>query len=83
MIDDLKKFSFNEKMRLLKKLYDNGIRTEDDLKKIGLNEIVRIKQIKRKDFDLIVQLQEQVKRGRLYSFLGEEECKQKELVSFP
>ena len=83
MIDDLKKFSFNEKMRLLKKLYDNGIRTEYDLKKIGLNEIVRIKQIKRKDFDLIVQLQEQVKRGRLYSFLGEEECKQKELVSFP
>ena len=54
-----------QKMKVLAKLFDAGCKTEKDLKALTLPTILKIP-----DMTVITELQEQVAKNRLFSYLG-------------
>ena len=54
-----------QKMKVLAKLFDAGCKTEKDLKALTLPTILKIP-----DVTVITELQEQVAKNRLFSYLG-------------
>ena len=66
--------ALQQKVKVLAKLYDSGCKTEKDLKALSLQSILKIPDIS--------ELQEQIAKNRLFSYLGgaddEQESKQNE-----
>ena len=56
-----------QKMKVLAKLFDAGCKTEKDLKALTLPTILKIPDVTVPD---ITELQEQVAKNRLFSYLG-------------
>ena len=65
-----KRTIFQQRMRVLNKLYNYGCKTEKDLQKLTLENILEINGITIPEMSVITELQKQVKAGTLYSYLG-------------
>ena len=59
-----------QKMKVLAKLFDAGCKTEKDLKALNLQSILKIPDISVSDMTVITELQEQIAKNRLFSYLG-------------
>lgn len=65
-----KRTIFQQRMRVLNKLYNYGYKTEKDLQKLTLENILKINSITIPEMSVITELKKQVKAGTLYSYLG-------------
>lgn len=59
-----------QKMKVLAKLFDAGCKTEKDLKALTLPTILKIPDVTVLDMTIITELQEQVAKNRVFSYLG-------------
>lgn len=59
-----------QKVKVLAKLFEAGCKTEKDLKALTLQSILKIPDVTVLDMTIITELQEQVARNRLFSYLG-------------
>ena len=66
----LKATTYQQKSRVLNKLFSFGVETEKDLQKLTLENILEIKNITIPEMAIITELQKQVKAGMLYSYLA-------------
>ena len=66
----LKATTYQQKSRVLNKLFSFGVETEKDLQKLTLETILEIKNLTRPEMAIITELQKQVKAGTLYSYLA-------------
>ena len=66
-----------QKVKVLAKLYDSGCKTEKDLKALSLQSILKIPDISVSDMTVITELQEQIAKNRLFSYLGGADDEQK------
>ena len=71
------KKSANTALKVLAKLYDSGCKTEKDLKALSLQSILKIPDISVSDMTVITELQEQIAKNRLFSYLGGADDEQK------
>ena len=78
-----KRTIFQQRMRVLNKLYNYGCKTEKDLQKLTLENILEINGITIPEMSVITELQKQVKAGTLYSYLGGGENEQSDRFDFP
>lgn len=62
--------SLVQKVKVLQKLFAFGCKTEKDLKALNLQSILQIPDITVPDMTVITELQEQVAKNRLFSYLG-------------
>lgn len=62
--------TLQQKVKVLAKLYDFGCKTEKDLKALSLQNILKIPDITVSDMTVITELQEQITKNRLFSYLG-------------
>lgn len=65
-----KRTNFQQKTRVLNKLFSSGVKTEKDLQKLTLENILEIMNITIPEMAIITELQKQVKSGTLYSYLA-------------
>lgn len=65
-----KAMTYQKKTRVLNKLFSSGVKTEKDLQKLTLENILEIKNITIPEMAIITELQKQVKSGTLYSYLA-------------
>lgn len=68
------KTTFQQKTRVMNKLFENGINTEKELQNLTLKNIVTIKNITVAEMNVISELQESAKAGKLFSYLGGTDC---------
>ena len=68
------KYTFSQKIKLIKKLAENGIKTEREVKAIQFSDIKNLK-LTNNEIIALCDLQEQIKNGKLYSFLTQDEDK--------
>ena len=61
-----------QKIKVLTKLFDAGCKTEKALKSLTLSTILKIPDVTVPDMAVITELQEQVAKNRLFSYLGGE-----------
>lgn len=64
------KITFQQKTRVLNKLFEHGINTEKELQNLTLKNTVTIKGITVAEMNIISELQESAKVGKLFSYLG-------------
>ena len=62
--------TLQQKVKVLTKLLESGCKTEKDLKALNLQSILQIPDITVPDMTVITELQEQVTKNRLFSYLG-------------
>lgn len=62
--------TLQQKVKVLTKLFESGCTTEKDLKALNLQSILQIPDITVPDMTVITELQEQVAKNRLFSYLG-------------
>lgn len=65
-----KRTNFQQKTRVLNKLFSSGVKTEKGLQKLTLENILEIKNITIPEMAILTELQKQVKSGTLYSYLA-------------
>lgn len=68
------KTTFQQKTRVMNKLFEHGINTEKELQNLTLKNIVTIKNITVAEMNVISELQESAKSGKLFSYLGGADC---------
>mgnify|MGYP007134819943 FL=1 len=68
--------ALQQKVKVLAKLYDYGCKTEKDLRALSLQSILKIPDISVSDMTVITELQEQIAKNRLFSYLGGAEDEQ-------
>lgn len=66
------KYTFSQKIKLIKKIAENGIKTERDVRAIQFSDIKNLK-LTNNEIIALCDLQEQIKKGKLYSFLVQDE----------
>lgn len=64
--------TFQQKIKVLTKLYEGGCRTEKELQTLELAQMLKIPNITVPELSIIVDLQKSVKAHTLYSYLGGE-----------
>lgn len=64
------KFTYQQKTKLLSKLFDAGCNTEKQLQQLDMESILKIPGITIPDMSLIIELKKQTKANKLFSFLG-------------
>jgi len=62
--------TFQQKIKVLTKLYEGGYSTEKGLQTLELVEMLKIPNITVPELSVIVDLQKSVKTHTLYSYLG-------------
>lgn len=62
--------ALQQKVKVLTKLFESGCKTEKDLKALNLQSILQIPDITVPDMTVITELQDQVAKNRLFSYLG-------------
>ena len=67
--------ALQQKVKVLAKLH-SGCKTEKDLKALSLQSILKIPDISVSDRTVITELQEQIAKNRLFSYLGGAEDEQ-------
>lgn len=69
--------TFQQKVKVLNKLFDAKCRTEKDLQGLSMESILKIPNITIQDMTVIMELQKQTKAGKLFSYLGGDTNEQK------
>ena len=64
------KFTFQQKTKLLTKLFDAGCNTDKKLQQLDMEAILKIPNITIPDMGVIMELQKNTKSGKLFSYLG-------------
>lgn len=64
------KYTFQQKIKVMKKLYDAGWTTEKDLQSLTIEEILKLPNININEILIIMYIQKYTKSGKLYSYLG-------------
>ncbi len=64
------KVTFQNKVKVLNKLFESGCDTEKKLQQLDMETILKIPNITIPDMTLIMELQKQTKSGKLFSYLG-------------
>ncbi len=64
------KIILQQKTKVMNKLFESGINTEKELQNLSLKSIVAIKGITVAEMNIIAELQESVKTGKLFTYLG-------------
>lgn len=62
--------NFQQKIKVLNKLFDSGYDTEKKLQQLDMESILKIPSITIPDMTVIMELQKLTKAGKLYSYLG-------------
>ena len=62
--------ALQHKVKVVAKLYQSGCKTEKDLKALSLQSILKIPDISVSDMTVITELQQQIAKNRLLSYLG-------------
>lgn len=65
------KITFQQKVKVLNKLFDYGCNTEKKLQQLDMENILKIPNITIPDMTIIMELQKQTKTNKLFSFLGD------------
>lgn len=65
------KINFQQKVKVLNKLFDYGCNTEKKLQQLDMEKILQIPNITISDMTVIMELQKQTKINKLFSFLGD------------
>lgn len=60
------------KLAILQQLYDAGVTDEKALANIDINTLLCIDGISIEDLRMMLEIQKQVRAGKLFSFLGEQ-----------
>lgn len=63
---------FEQKIRVLTKLYESGCKTEKDLQSLTIETILKIPDITVPDMTIIMELQKKTKANKLFTYLGGE-----------
>lgn len=61
--------TLQQKVKVLTKLFESGCKTEKDLKALNLQSILQIPDITVPDMTVITELQEQIAKNKLFSYL--------------
>ena len=64
------KATFQNKVKVLNKLFDSGCDTEKKLQQLDMEAILKIPNITIPDMGVIMELQNNTKSGKLFSYLG-------------
>ena len=64
------KATFQNKVKVLNKLFDSGCDTEKKLQQLDMEAILKIPNITIHDMGAIMELQKNTKSGKLFSYLG-------------
>ena len=64
----MSKPTFQQKTKLMAKLFDSGCNTEKKLQQLDMESILKIPGIT--DMALIIELQKETKANKLFSYLG-------------
>lgn len=64
------KFTLQQKVKVLNKLFDNNCKTEKDLQTLNMESILKIPNITIMDMTIITEMQKQIKANKLFSYLG-------------
>ena len=64
------KATFQNKVKVLNKLFDSGCDTEKKLQQLDMEAILKIPIISIRDLGGIMELQKNTKSGKLFSYLG-------------
>ena len=62
--------TFQQKIKVLNKLFDANCRTEKDLQALTMESILKIPNITILDMSVIIELQKNTKTNKLFSYLG-------------
>ena len=66
----MSKSTFQQKTKLMAKLFDSGCNTEKKLQQLDMESILKIPGITIPDMALIIELQKETKANKLFSYLG-------------
>ena len=66
----MSKPTFQQKTKLMAKLFDSGCNTEKKLQQLDMESILKIPGIAIPDMALIIELQKETKANKLFSYLG-------------
>lgn len=61
---------FQKKMRVMTKLFNSKCTSEKDLQALTMESILKIPGITIEDMTVIIELQKEVKKNTLFSYLG-------------
>ncbi len=64
------KITFQQKVKVMNKLFDNGYNTEKKLQQLDMEKILKIPNITIHDMNLILELQKHIKSNKLFTYLG-------------
>ena len=64
------KATFQNKVKVLNKLFDSGSETEKKLQQLDMEAILKIPNITIPDMGVNMELQKNTKSGKLFSYLG-------------
>lgn len=64
------KSTFQQKIKVMNKLFDSECRTEKELQQLDMAKILDIPGITVSDMTIILELQRETKSNRLFSYLG-------------
>lgn len=64
------KFTFQQKIKVLNKVFDAGYNTEKKLQQLDTEGILKIPNITIPDMTVILEFQKQTKANKLFSYLG-------------
>lgn len=64
------KVTFQNKVKVLNKLFDSGCDTEKKLQQLDMAAVIQIPGITIPDMSVIMELQKNTKAGKLFSYLG-------------
>ena len=64
------KATFQNKVKVLNKLFDSGCDTEKKLQQLDMEAILKIPNITIPDMGVIMELQKNTKSGKLFSYLS-------------
>ena len=71
MNENKEKYTFQQKLKVMKKLFDAGYNTEKDLHELTIERILKLPNINISEILIIMYIQKYTKSGKLYSYLGE------------
>lgn len=64
------KITFQQKVKVMNKLFEAGCDTEKKLQQLDMEAILKIPNITIPDMNVIMELQKQTKANKLFSYLG-------------
>lgn len=64
------KVTFQQKVKVMTKLFEAGCDTEKKLQQLDMEAILKIPNITIPDMNIIMELQKQTKANKLFSYLG-------------